>query len=118
MPEYPLDPEELKRRLGKMRDGYLARAPGKIAQIELLWERVRAAETAGEKARDAARNEMVLAAHTMGGSAPTLGCDALGVAAQELVSGLRTVFGRRQPLSDADCETVNKLIAALGRSLD
>ena len=118
MPEYPLDPEELKRRLGKMREGYRARVPDKIAQIEALWVRVRAAETADEDQRNAARDELVLAAHTMGGSAPTLGCETLGVAARALESALRELFGRRLPLSAADCEAVSRLIAALGRSLD
>lgn len=118
MPEFPLDPEELKRRLGKMRESYLARAPDKIAQIEALWARVRASESASETEREEARNELVLAAHSMGGSAPTLGCDALGAAAQALESELRTLFGRKQRLSDGDGEAVRKLIAALGRAFD
>lgn len=118
MPEYPLDPEELKRRLRMMRDGYLARAPGRIAQIESLWERARAAESACESERDEARNALVLAAHTMRGSAPTLGCATLGLAAQALEFELRSLFDRRQPLSDPECESVERLIAALGRSFD
>ena len=118
MPEFPMDPEEFKRRLGKMREGYLARVPGKIAEVQALWARVRAADSAAEAERDRVRGELVLAAHTMRGSAPTLGCESLGLAAQALEFELRNLFASRRPLSCEDCHSVQRLIAALGRSMD
>jgi HPt (histidine-containing phosphotransfer) domain-containing protein len=111
-PEFPLDPEELKRRLGKMREGYRLRAPDKVAAVQLLWER---AKSAGPE--DAVREELVLAAHTMSGSASTLGCEELGSAAMQLESALRSLFALRRPLSDGDRAAIGRLVEALGKSL-
>ncbi len=110
--EFPLDPEELRRRLGKMREGYRLRAPDKIAAIQLLWER---AKSAGPE--DGVRDELVFAAHTMSGSAGTLGCDELGRAATQLESALRSLFAHRQPLSDGDRAAIGRLVESLGKSL-
>lgn len=110
-PEYPLSPEEMRRRLSAMRDGYRQRAPGKIAEIEALWQMVR---TVGYE--HPARSELMLAAHTMVGSAPTLGCEALGAAAKALEAALRKIFARAQPLSDSETEEIARLVAALGES--
>ena len=111
-PEYPLDPEEMKRRLGAMRDSYRQRAPGKIEEIETLWQMVR---SVGHDRP--ARSELMLAAHTMVGSAPTLGCEALGAAAKILEATLRKTFARGQPLSEGETAEIGRLIAALGESL-
>ena len=43
-PQYPLSPEEMKRRLSAMRDGYRQRAPGKIEEIETLFSLGRKAQ--------------------------------------------------------------------------
>jgi len=111
-PEFPLDPEEFKRRLGKMREGYRLRAPDRIAAIQLLWERAKAAGP-----EDAVRDELVIAVHSMGGSAATLGCEELGSAATQLELGLRSLFALRRPLSDGDRAAIGRLVGALGKSL-
>lgn len=110
--QYPLDPEELQRRLGAMREGYRSRVPGKIAQIEALWGSVLAGAPGDE-----ARAALVLAVHTMVGSAPTLGCEALGAAARELEAVLRGILPRHQPLTAQEQGTIQALIAALGKSI-
>ena len=112
-PEYPLDPEELKRRLGKMRDNYRSRVPARIAAVEALWERAKTADPS-----DVVRDELVLAAHTIGGSASTLGCEALGAAAKDLEHALRSLFALRKPLSEGERAAIGGLVAALGQSLD
>jgi HPt (histidine-containing phosphotransfer) domain-containing protein len=111
-PEYPLSPEEMKRRLSAMRDSYRRRAPGKVAEIEALWQMVRSVGY-----EHPARTELMLAAHTMVGSAPTLGCEALGAAAKTLEAVLRKTFARAQPLSESETAEIGRLVAALGESL-
>ncbi len=112
-PEYPLDAEELKRRLGKMRESFRSRAPEKVAAIQLLWERVKAAGP-----QDEVREELMHAAHTLCGSAGTLGCEDLAMAARQLESALRTLFTPRRPLSEGDQAAIGRLVDALGKSLD
>ena len=116
-PEYPLDPEELRRRLGKMREGYRSRVPAKIAAIEALWSRVRETE-AMRQVCDEARNDLVLAVHTMVGSAPTLGCERLGAAAKALEGRLRVRFARAQSLSEEELISIGRLVEALGQAID
>jgi HPt (histidine-containing phosphotransfer) domain-containing protein len=111
-PSSPMDPKELKRRLGAMHASYRVNAPAKIAQIDALWLRVKAASPA-----DAVRNELLLAAHTLVGSAPTLGCEPLGVAAGELELALRKAYSRDGPMSAEEVAAIGRLVANLGQSL-
>jgi HPt (histidine-containing phosphotransfer) domain-containing protein len=108
----PIDREELKRRLGVMHEKYRANAPAKIQEIEALWARVLDAPPG-----DAGRAELVLAAHTLVGSAPTLGCEALGAAAGRLEQALRAAFEREQPLTDDERTSIGRLIGGLAEAL-
>lgn len=110
--EYPLDPEELKRRLRAMHASYRTKVPAKIEAIEALWQRVRTAAPADE-----ARRDLFLAAHTLVGSAPTLGCEPLGAAARELEIALRAAFARNAPVSEDEALAIGRLVAALKHSL-
>jgi len=112
-PHLPLDPEELKRRLGAMRASYRAKAPEKVAGIEALWLRARTAPPGDES-----RKDLLLAAHTLVGSSPTLGCEALGAAAAELERALRKAFAAGGSLSDGETEAIGRLVGKLGPSLD
>lgn len=112
-PQFPLDPEEFNRRLTVMRNGYRSRVPAKIAEIRHLWERVDGASPA-----DGVRDALVLAVHTMVGSAPTLGCEALGGVAKDLEALLRRVLLRREPLAEDDRAEIGRQIRLLGQSLD
>lgn len=111
-PEYPLDPEELKRRLGVMHASYRAKVPGKIAEIEALWSRTKVSP-----ATYPSRNALLLAVHTLVGSSPTLGCEALGAAARELELALRKPFAHGDAISGAEIAAIDFLVAGLGRSI-
>ena len=108
----PIDTEELKRKLGVMHASYRANAPAKVAEIEALWLRVLEAH-AGE----VAQGELVMAVHTLVGSAPTLGCEALGAAAGKLATGLRDAFAHGDALSADEREAISQLVAGLAASL-
>jgi HPt (histidine-containing phosphotransfer) domain-containing protein len=110
-PHAPLQPEELKRRLSALHSKYRAGAPARIAEIETLWLKVRA------DAADPARDELILAAHTIVGSAPTLGCEALGAAARTLEAALRAAFEGGKTVSENEATEINGLIASLRESL-
>ena len=112
-PKMPLDPEEFKRRLGAMHASYRAKMPGKIAEIVALWQRVR-----NSPPGDESREEFLLAAHTLAGSAPTLGCEALGAAAGRLERALRSAFSGEGLLSPAEAAAIGALVEKLGPSLD
>lgn len=112
-PHFPLDPEELKRRLTVMRNGYRTRVPEKVAEIQSLWERVKGASPADE-----VRDQLLLAVHTMVGSAPTLGCEGLGAAARDLETLLRSVLLRREPVAEDDRAAIDRQVGLLGQSLD
>ena len=111
-PEFPLPPEELKRRLGVMYASYRAKMPGKIAGIDALWRRVRSAPPGDES-----REELWLAVHTLVGSSPTLGCEALGAAARELEVALRRAFSSEGALSAEEAAAISTLVDKLGQSL-
>ncbi len=113
VPEFPLDPEELKRRLGDMHASYRTGAPVKIAVIEALWTRVQASGPTDE-----ARVQLMLAVHSMVGAAPALGCEPLGAVARALETKLRTYFARGEALSEADAAPIGEVIALLGQALD
>jgi HPt (histidine-containing phosphotransfer) domain-containing protein len=107
-----LDTEELKRRLGAMHARFRADAPAKIAELRDLWLRVGDAAPA-----DPVRAQLLLAAHTLVGSAPTLGCEALGVSAGKLETTLRAAFEHGGALTEEESETIGRLVNALGESL-
>src|SRR4051812_32638624 len=100
----PVDTEELKRKLGKMRASYRANAPAKVMEIEALWQRVLEGDT-----DVAVRGELVMAVHTLVGSAPTLGCEALGAAAAELEAAIRKAFERDGPLPAGESAAISDL---------
>ena len=108
----PMNQEEMKRRLGLMHAAYLAKAPEKISHVEALWLTVRNGGPG-----DSTPEELVLAVHTLAGSAPTLGCEALGVAARELEIALRNVFAGEGTLSSVDKAKIDRLVERLPRSL-
>jgi HPt (histidine-containing phosphotransfer) domain-containing protein len=112
-PEFPLDPEEFRRRLGAMHARYRARMPEKIAEIEALWQRVKQAPP-GDESREA----LLLATHTLTGSSPTLGCEALGAAAGGLEAALRKAFARNDALSGEEAAAIDALVDKLGQTLD
>ena len=111
-PEYPLDPEELKRRLGVMHASYRAKVPGKIAEIEELWGRVK-----GSAPADPSSDALMLAVHTLVGSSPTLGCEELGACARELELALRKSFAHGKAMAEAESAAIDLLVAGLGRSI-
>ena len=111
-PQFPLDPEEFRRRLGVMHASYRAKMPDKIAEIEALWRRV-ATGLPGDEAREA----LLMATHTLTGSAPTLGCEALGVAARDLEAALRIAYAHEGPMSAGEIAAIGRLAAKLGPSL-
>lgn len=113
----PMDPEKMKRRLEAVRADYRLKAPAKIAAVEALWSRVKGSAPDNEL-RDELRGELMSATHTLLGSAPTLGCEALGAAARELDTALRASFARDGTLCAADTQTIDRLVARLGQSLD
>ncbi len=108
---YPLHPEEMQRRLAVMREAYRAKAPEKIAEIEALWLE---ACSAGVSA--SGRDALVLAVHSMVGSAPTLGCEALGAAAKALEGALRAAFAS-ETMAPAGATEIGRLIAVLRQSI-
>ena len=108
----PIDPEKMKRRLEAVRADYRLKAPAKIAAVEVLWSQVK-----GSAPGDESRTELMSATHTLLGSAPTLGCEALGAAARELDTALRDCFGREGALSTTDTKTIDQLVARLAQSL-
>lgn len=112
-PEFPLDPEEFKRRLGAMHDSYLAKVPGKIADIEALWQQARTALPADES-----RKALLLETHTLAGGSPGLGCEVLGAAACELDVALRVAFARDGALSGEEAAAIGALVDKLRQSLD
>lgn len=112
MSNAPVDGEELKRKLGKMRAHYRANAPAKVAEIESLWGRVLEGD-----ADAAMRGELVMAIHTLVGSAPTLGCEELGAAAGKLEAALRDAFEHGGALSASERDVLSDLVAGLGASL-
>jgi HPt (histidine-containing phosphotransfer) domain-containing protein len=112
-PEFPLDPEEFRRRLGVMHASYRAKMPGKIADIGALWRQVRKAPP-GDESREA----LLLATHTLVGSSPTLGCEALGAAAGELETALRKAFADDGALSGDEAAAIDALVNKLGQALD
>ena len=112
-PEFPLDPEEFERRLGAMHDSYLAKVPGKIAEIEALWQQARTALPTDES-----RKALLLGAHTLAGGSPGLGCEVLGAAAGELDAALRIAFARKDALSGEEAAAIGALVDKLRQSLD
>ncbi len=111
-PNTPMGSEELKRRLGVMHERFRAHAPGRIEDIEALWQRALEAPPG-----DPVRADLVLATHSLVGTAPTLGCEALGAAAARLESALRAAFGRSAPLTEEERAAISKLLGGLSESL-
>jgi HPt (histidine-containing phosphotransfer) domain-containing protein len=111
-PGPPVDSAEFRRRLDAMHANYRARAPAKVAEIESLWRRAKAADPS-----DPVRGALLLEAHTLVGSAPTLGCEALGAAAACLESALKASFEGAAPLPAAEVADIDRLVAGLGASL-
>lgn len=111
-PKFPLDPEEFKRRLGAMHVSYRAKMPERIAEIEGLWRKV-----ASGPPGDEAREELLMAAHTLSGSAPTLGCESLGAAARDLEAALRGASLHEGALTGEEAVAIGRLVAKLGPSL-
>lgn len=112
-PEFPLDPEEFRRRLGVMHDSYVAKVPGKIAAIEALWQKARTALPADES-----RKALLLETHTLAGGSPGLGCEVLGAAAGELDVALRIAFSRGGALCDEEASAIGALVDKLRQSFD
>ena len=112
-PHSPVDPEEIKRRLSVMHASYRAKVPGKVAEIEALWRRARVALPG-----DDSRNDLLLAAHTLVGSSPSLGCEALGAAAADLERALRAAFAHDGALSGDEAAAIGVLVKKLGSSLN
>jgi HPt (histidine-containing phosphotransfer) domain-containing protein len=108
-----MNPEEFKRRLEIVQAGFRAKAPAKLAEIEALWLRVRR-----EGSGDPAHAELMSALHTLIGSAPALGCDALGVAARELEMALKAALAQGRLPADGETAAIDRLVAALHTALD
>lgn len=108
-----MNSEEFKRRLEIVQAGFRAKAPAKIAEIEALWLRVRR-----EGMGNPAHAELMSALHTLIGSAPALGCDALGVAARELEVALKAALVPGRLPTDGEAAAIDRLVGALHAALD
>jgi HPt (histidine-containing phosphotransfer) domain-containing protein len=111
-----MNKEEIKRRLDTMHADYRAKVPEKVAEIEALWTRIKEARP-GDPSATPVRRELQLAAHTLVGSAPTLGCEALGAAARDLESALNAAFAGASPLEAAQKGEIDRLVGRLAGAL-
>ena len=103
------DPADaLKRTIASLRDDYASSLPGKIAEIEELWQRLLA-----DDAPVAGLQDVVRMVHGIAGSGATFGLAAASDAARELGRFLNPIHAAGRLPDAAERKRVAALIAAL-----
>jgi chemotaxis protein histidine kinase CheA len=100
--------DEFRQMLAAVSAEYRAGLPARLAGIDALWGQVM-------RGADAAQvmNDLILALHSIAGSAETFGLTAVGRAAAAAESRLEPYRDARQTPDAASCAEVTRLLEAL-----
>ncbi len=103
--------EQFQAFLAQQRDEYRRTLPDKVARLQALWAEVEAGTAT------AALGELERLAHTLAGTAGTMGFRETGGAAKSLEVLLSEAAGRDTPLDPAQCADIAQALATLQASL-